>query len=79
MTWESTGSMPVLREGAALIFDDDDGALVFPVFFLLTDVGTKAVASLFKSRNCGSAESVAADIVASDGCWLGKTFGIPKD
>lgn len=50
------------REGAALTLDVD-----VPVagFFRLRDVGTNAVASFFRSRNCGSAEIVAATVLAA--------------
>ena len=50
------------REGAALTLDDGIPAAGF---FRLRDVGTNAVASFFKSRNCGSAEIVAVAVLAA--------------
>jgi hypothetical protein len=56
----SEGSDPPPREGAALTLDE-----VIPAagFFRLRDVGTNAVASFLKSRNCGAAETVAVVIL----------------
>jgi hypothetical protein len=51
---ELTGS----RVGAAFTFNEDEAFK--PAFFRFTDVGTKAVASFFRSRNCGATESVAS-------------------
>ena len=47
-------------EGAALTLDDDIPAAGF---FRLRDVGTNAVDSFFRSRNCGSAEIIPAAAV----------------
>lgn len=55
---EESSSPP--REGAALTLDDD---IPTTGFFRLRDVGTNAVASFFRSRNCGSAETVAAVVL----------------
>jgi hypothetical protein len=61
-----------LSEGAAFTFDEDDDAVFIPGFFRLTDVGTNAVASFFKSRSSGSTERVAAATLASEGLRPGK-------
>lgn len=56
----SEDSDPAPREGAALTLDDDIPAAGL---FRLRDVGTNAVASFLKSRNCGAAETVAAVVL----------------
>lgn len=58
----SEDSDPTPREGAALTLDD---AIPAAGFFRLRDVGTNAVASFFKSRNCGAAETVAVNVLLS--------------
>ena len=59
---EDSDSPP--REGAALTLDDD---IPTAGFFRLRDVGTNAVASFFRSRSCGSAETVAAVVLRAEG------------
>jgi len=66
--WGDVASWPILTDGAALIFEE---AGTPEVFFLFSDVGTKAVASFFRSRNSGSAEIVALACTALESAASG--------
>lgn len=54
--WGDVASWSTLTDGAALTFEEAGAP---EAFFLFNDVGTKDVASFFRSRNSGSAEIVA--------------------